>query len=889
MPTLTDGDAEKRKIHADEAVHAPSYVTWPFGGSREEKMATLALIQDRPPSEEQAAELQRGLAVEEDGEISNGLMRCVLQSQGLGKQDADGPYLKSSDVMRVYEQALAEEQAVHVRIALHQGFARFLPRGLGDGLMSAEHSRLLATRLDDCQSPYEVGAIVDLLRRRGRFTPSEWLDLANKWLDDPKRPPSASQVTLWTQAVEKAVGERLWYEGPIRKEAGALLCRLLARVEDPKVIGCCLRLLASGKYGELPALPDQLRQRIAHDDWSVVDESAKLASKLGDAGVRLLKEMVSTSPRPHTVSCSWSALRDLGLDPGALISLAAQNPNVDATARTILGYDGRHWSALTLAWPSLLPALRDALERRWRTDADEHGTPDSLREWFYALHRAHDDSPLAAAALSWVTRPLRDVLGACDFEAVSGLRREDSVEFRAIKLLRFAYLAVARDRRGMPLADRLRRSDVNLEQLIAEEAQYDRARDELAQVRRRLDEVAARLGSEVLAEVRRAAGREDEPNARRLRDRFVDEDEAIANLVQEFERLSRDVDLHADNGRFYRLFHASDRLLPMLRDAGCSFAGIRGPDGILGEYQPVDRSVTLFTPMIDLAAVEVADHLGRPQDEVAPLVRTVVEVHELAHAHLHLGRDARGSIWETSGEGSVAHHEAVAQCYTRRLVSGMEVEGLRDVLAVLEGWLPPEYRFADLLSPIDSEDLRAWVVTSRRSRPVAELEGVVLTVSQALPGYLRLLASQMPGGMFRVITEELDTALAHLEYRQWSDAAVDLLSTIARLPHVPSLLGPFLPGGWPTPAQLRWLHFEARIAGPSVGDRPLRFLTDRDHASGASTRPVAQAGELPSLRACESTLTMLRAEAERMAAGEGRFGGEHGSAGRARPKQRRRK
>jgi hypothetical protein len=288
------------------------------------------------------------------------------------------------------------------------------------------------------------------------------------------------------------------------------------------------------------------------------------------------------------------------------------------------------------------------------------------------------------------------------------------------------------------------------------------------------------------------------------------------------------------------------------------------PDGVLGEYQIADRSITLFSPMIELAAADAASVLQRPVSDVVPLMRTLVEVHELAHAHVHLGRDADDRIWAAPEQATHGFHEALAQVYTRRIVRKLEPPELWNVLRVMEDWLPIEYHYADLLAVAGPEDLRSYVV-ERRSRPPARtLAAVAAGILRGLPGYVLLLQDQLPGGALgastaRALADTLARADRALDTPQEASAVLDvLLRRLEELPQAKAILGAFVPGGWPSAKERRWLLFEASVAGEPVGKKPLRFIRKEDIVRAVDASKSAQEiGLRPALRVCKKAVARL--------------------------------
>lgn len=870
MPEEKDTTLDELMAGVDEALATSEGVEpWPANGSREEKQVVLARVRDRKATPDQVAVLQQALASNEDVWLSSEIMSTLLWCTGHETRRDDSRSYPAARIDAVYEEALGAAASTLARIALHRGYASYSPAGSTTGMLRGEDAERLARHLGASRDPAEQRVLVDLLRNRAGYDEARLLEALNTMLDNPSRTITNHDLILWERAVSKVAAEQSWRKDGVLLDASQRLTRYMWRLSDTSSLITALAFLSGeGFRKDLSAV---FLGHAAHAEPSVRRAAIPGLVKLGDQGRAKLISMVSEDTDQDVLEAVWTSLEKSGSSQLDLIRLISNHTNCTLSVRVVLQrlsrrHGGAIWDPMQTLWPCLKPSLRDAIRRTWRQDVDLVEQSFHHPGWWDLMHELRHrtgEGVSGLAAMSWLTRPFDDVLGSVDFEQVSGLRREFPVEIRSVDILRFSYLADASDRHGQSLGDLLHRSDLSVEELIAEEDRYDLTRDRLSRLRHELDQYAAQVGSDVLAELRRGDAGDERSVSRRVRDRLGElGDRHILELVREVERLSKDAGFQSGGEQFYRLFNATKRLIPTLREVGVSFDGLVGPDGILGEYQPVDKSVTLFGPMIDLAADAVARQLGRPESEVSPLVRTVVEVHELAHAHLHLGRDARGGIWDTPGAGSIAHHEAVAQAYTRRLLAGMDLPGMKDVLSVMEGWLSPEYRYADLLDPMDAEDLRTWVVTARKARASVTLEAVAGTVAQTLPGYLSMLAGQISLRAFRHTTEDLQGLLSRPAPHVSPDGLVELLTVVGALPNVTTILGVFLPGGWPTPDRLAWLRFESRIAGPPVGERPLRFIKHHGYVRAVSaTPPVAVAGPLPSLEQCASALEALRTAA----------------------------
>lgn len=115
-------------------------------------------------------------------------------------------------------------------------------------------------------------------------------------------------------------------------------------------------------------------------------------------------------------------------------------------------------------------------------------------------------------------------------------------------------------------------------------------------------------------------------------------------------------------------------------------------DNLLGAYFPARREIVLYVQMIRYAATE----LGLDEDALA----TVVYIHETTHAFSHLGRDLSGRMWDgfalpladVPDAQPNKPHEAIAQCYTFKLLERLDDRRLLAAFSTLEQNSDPVYR-----------------------------------------------------------------------------------------------------------------------------------------------------------------------------------------------------
>ncbi len=835
-------------------------VPWPASGELSEKHEALKRARQASPSAGQAEILRHALASEDDAGMVSSLMCAVMRHENCENDDEKGRHYPTSDIRRVYEAALAAATRTEVRIALHSGYATFRPVDSKDGLVEAAAADLLKSKLAAAKDASEQRALISLLRTRAGWSYEQLIDVCNKWLDDPKRSLTEDDLEMWASAVARLKEREPYRADRITQEAAVRLRRTMSRLDDSAVRSRAVRLLADPLYdGECF---NDLVAAMSDPDPAIRREALRAAKKLGDRGKSEARRILVSDAEEGILSAAWDALQTAGDDPAAILLDLARNPELDA-ATSVACSRALHSDDISLlrrAWTALPAPFRSEMERKWRHDGGwierRFHHPMWWELWHDLLRRDRPDSVAAAAAISWVTRPLHDVLGVYDFDTITGLRRDDPVEIRTERVFRFGFLADAEAGDGVPLREVLTRSrDIDLDELAELEVRYDEERDDVARLGRQINEIATQLSDEVLAVVRRWTLLHERPRFEPLRERLGPDGERLALLLKEHDRRRQQLAGSQGEGPFRRLHQASRYLAEFLPSVGCRFAGLVAPDGVLGEYNCEDRLVTLFSPMIELAASDVARSLYLPVDEIAPHVRTIVELHELAHAHVHLGRDASLGVWRQPEGATAAFHEALAQSYTRRVVAAMSDPHLREVLDAMETWLPPEYRFADLLNEVDAEGLRSWFVSRRHVQPARTLDDLVVAVLKAVPGYLQIVESTLGRQALSAIVSRLRAALkaaidANSQERPVALHAV--LSALAEQPNAAAILGAFLVGGWPADDERRWLLHEARISGSPVGKRPLRFIRKRDRVMAISqSRTASELGLVAALRACE--------------------------------------
>jgi hypothetical protein len=210
-------------------------------------------------------------------------------------------------------------------------------------------------------------------------------------------------------------------------------------------------------------------------------------------------------------------------------------------------------------------------------------------------------------------------------------------------------------------------------------------------------------------------------------------------------------------------------------------------DGLLGEFHPVDRTITIYANMIRiLAGHPKLRALGAPRSDVEGALRRIALLHEMAHAYLVYGADCDGACWHGYHNASQSLHESLATEYTHRLARE-DGSLVRAVWETLEPLLPSEYR-ADGL-PASGEQLRAFVVMARTGQVVQGPASVLFEGAPIGRRSMRLNPARMKSN---------PAAATVKDFRYRSDAvppapAAQGHTNVGTQQHAPAPIGAFRP------------------------------------------------------------------------------------------------
>lgn len=406
---------------------------------------------------------------------------------------------------------------------------------------------------------------------------------------------------------------------------------------------------------------------------------------------------------------------------------------------------------------------------------------------------------------------------AChDFEELMSLRVEQSITYEERHVLRFRFLdAFARDRGGRPVREHASQREIDWERILRVEDEWDRVRDELSRLRREQEDI--------LREAERQTGGEwtwegEEPP--RLPQEFQGRWDELAERIRQLEGNEE----QGERGLRRQLEEATERFLPTLREIGVRFQFIE-VEGVLGEYNFFERKVTLYPPMIELCAGNLAEALHRPSQEVFDDLYTITEMHETAHATAHLGLDSNDQPWRELKKSTAALHETLAQFYTFSLLERLGDGPLMNVFLKLNEHQPERYTFWRYLQGIPLERVRVFLRYHREGRWRDDILTYAAQVAEVLRRSAELLKGSLPdvqwqafsqglqaikerfarAGTLKDLCEAADALIAHCEAQPlvWTIIQATVGRHLPPLPRrVPSPPGRRRPGGGPPPT--RW-------------------------------------------------------------------------------------
>ena|GEM_PF-3465081 len=574
-----------------------------------------------------------------------------------------------------------------------------------------------------------------------------------------------------------------------------------------------LSRMADRRVAPLLAVDDEvfhiLKQKLHSDNWGerydAVRALARMADRRGEV-VPPLKERLRLDDGGHVIiGACIDALHSYGVSLEEMSRLLAENPDIPRIAVTLPGYNDMASQVVGLTlrryWWRLSPHARRVIGPPLSSSLEWHELYRRFRwlewhelEWHELFHRLERSGSrwiameLAVALYRWLGSPWwRYALN--DFESLMSLRVEESALYEELNVLRFRFLdEFATDREGESIRDRARRwlgeFRQNWEELLRTEEEFDRVRDEISGLRRQREEIIREAERRAEGEWRWEPWEEPPRLPQDLRARW----EEIAGRLRFLEG-------DEEPGQLQRLREtlggATERLLPQFREAGVRFRLIE-VEGVLGEYNFYERKITVYPPMIELAARDLERALPHSIDEVSDALRDVVEMHETAHATAHLGMDSTGSLWKSPGQGSSELHELLAQLYTFHLIRRLEDSRLEQVFLELNKKQPERYRYWRVLQDIPLETVRGFLLGKRSGEFRGDILELAEETARVLGSAIPLLRTVLPAEEFQNFTEEVKAAVARLsQARTWwelGEAAEGFLACCESHPFVRSIL-----------------------------------------------------------------------------------------------------
>jgi hypothetical protein len=241
----------------------------------------------------------------------------------------------------------------------------------------------------------------------------------------------------------------------------------------------------------------------------------------------------------------------------------------------------------------------------------------------------------------------------------------------------------------------------------------------------------------------------------------------------------------------------------VLRERGVTFRRLV-IEGVLGEYDFVERKVTLYPPMIELAAQDLLPTARsfRSVEELKAVLSTVVDIHETAHANLHLGKDSDGRQWVDPRQGSVALHEGLAQFYTLALIKQVGDKKLEEAFKALSAKQPEEYTLWSVLEPCSLESVRQFVLAQRSGQRLTTIFEVAAEAMQIVTANREWLRKRTGKGAWQAFIARLERIVPELEAAksplQLASACNELLEACDSLPAVRQLLDAILWNRFPS-------------------------------------------------------------------------------------------
>jgi len=595
---------------------------------------------------------------------------------------------------------------------------------------------------------------------------------------------------------------------------------------------------------------EELKQRLQSDEWSkrrdAVRELAQMKDQRNEV-ISLLKHRLEADDDDDVIKACVETLYNLGLTVKQISRILSSNPHFPY---------GWHWHhrllhllheeggvvaqvvehTLRRRWWRL-SEIRRHFDMRWQLE-DRSACPECHEMWHeiayllrrHDVHGRHEAEWLIAAIGRWWGN-LRWRFGCHDFEELMSLQVKQGVAYEEVNTLRFRFLdAFVTDAQGHPIRewarDWLREFNQDWSELLRTEEEFDRLRDEISELHRQQEEI--------LREVEEGREGEEGWEAGELPHLPQELQSRWKEISQRLRRLESDEEPGELQRLRRQLEEATERLLPQLRERGVRFQIIE-VEGVLGEYNFYEHKITLYPPMIELAAGNLARALRRHPEEAYEDLYTITEMHETAHATTHLGIDSNGHLWKQPEQGTSELHELLAQFYTLQLIRRIKESRLERLFLELNKQQPERYRYWQILEGVPLELARNFLTGKRAGWFKWDLLSLANQAAKIVGSAIPLLCITLSAGEFQAFIGGLKPILQRLEAastrRELGEAAAAFLDHCESQPFVRSLLQSALPYGLHSAAYRRLLLASYLAKGKPIKAPTLRLTIDQIRAA----------------------------------------------------------
>lgn len=401
-------------------------------------------------------------------------------------------------------------------------------------------------------------------------------------------------------------------------------------------------------------------------------------------------------------------------------------------------------------------------------------------------------------------------LGA-DYAPLLGMRLSSPIRMRYSSILRYEYLLrYGRTRQGTSVESLIGELGYDPQDLLRIQQYWDSLHDRLAKQlepdsKKTLSSYAALVQYEPATTARELLNRRPRP-----------EDRELAREISEAEQL------------FGSLRDASMNIAKALREQSIEWERLE-PEGLLGEYQPLDRTATIYTGMIEILAGHPSLRHRASAEAVQGALIRIAKLHEQAHGWIIHAEDCDGASWASYAEAPYRLHEALVTAYMRRMLATQDDKVfLVLIYSILEVMLPAEYRAGSVLLGSSAEEMRAVLREARAPKlPSLSLASLLIKAISEAAGQLAASMGKERFQGLRARVVKLAALRSGLE-EQLKQSVLLFRSIKERYADAIPLLAWAMGRPWPGEAELdRWRFFMLSCRGPAIGaGRALRLHLD---------------------------------------------------------------